>query len=325
MLIGIGLAALGLGWGGTWALILFMRRVQLGQYIRQYGPDIHAHKQGTPTMGGVVFLAALLLAWPLVARSSTASAVLLTTLAFAGVGLLDDLMKFLRRDSLGLKARYKLALQVGLSAGVWALFGTGAHALYVPGVGEVWTLSGVGLLAWTALVFAGATNAFNLTDGLDGLAGGIGLIALAPLGLIAAWRGEGELVAVLVALAGAVLGFLWFNRHPARVFMGDTGSFALGAFVAATAYALGLELYLLLFALVPVVETLSVAVQLSYFRFTRRRIFKVAPLHHHFEAARGVDYAYLLPSADWPEARVTAAFCALAALGALLGLGLYLW
>jgi len=325
MLIGIGSAALLLGWGGTWALIRLMRRVQLGQYIRQYGPDIHAHKQGTPTMGGVVFLAALLLAWPFTAASGTASIVLLATLAFAGIGLLDDLMKFLRRDSLGLKARYKLALQVGLSVGVWALFGGDAHALHVPGAGEVWTLGGGALLLWTVLVFAGATNAFNLTDGLDGLAGGISLIALAPLGLIASWQGERELVALVVALAGALLGFLWFNRYPARVFMGDTGSFALGAGVAATAYALGLELYLLLFALVPVLETLSVAVQLGYFRFTRRRIFKVAPLHHHFEAARGVDYAYLLPSADWPETRVTAAFCALGALFALLGLGLYPW
>jgi len=307
----------------TWTHIALMRKVQLGQHIRQYGPDIHMHKQGTPTMGGVVFV----LVWAAFALIQSrlgpqVQFALLGTILFAGVGLVDDLLKFLRRDSLGLKARYKFLLQGAAALALFWLF-PAAHQLYLPGAQATISLEGMGLLLWLFLVLSSSTHAFNLTDGLDGLAAGVGVIALLGLGAIAAWQGQADMVLLILVFGAALLGFLWFNRPPARVFMGDTGSFAIGALVGSAAFIMGLELYLFLFALVPVVETLSVALQLSYYHFTRRRIFKVAPLHHHFEAAKGVDYPYLLPEVEWPEARITLIFWIVAACGCLLGLALY--
>lgn len=306
----------------TWTYIHLMRRVQLGQHIRQYGPDIHLHKQGTPTMGGVVFMlvwAAFALLQPLGPQAQFA---LLGTVLFAGIGLLDDVLKFLRRDSLGLEARYKFLLQ---GAAALALFWSAQapHAIQVPGIDISIPLADTGLLLWLLLVLSSSTHAFNLTDGLDGLAAGVGLIGLAGLGFLAGWQGLYDLLWLDLTFGASLMGFLWFNRPPARLFMGDTGSFAIGALVGCIAFSMGLELYLFLFALVPVLETLSVALQLSYYRFTRRRIFKVAPLHHHFEAARGVDYAYLLPKVEWPEARITVYLWIAAACGCAIGLGLY--
>lgn len=307
----------------TWTHIALMRRVQLGQHMRQYGPDIHMHKQGTPTMGGVVFV----LVWTVFALiqhrlGPQGQFVLLGTILFAGVGLVDDVLKFMRRDSLGLKARYKFLLQGAAALTLFWLL-PAAHQVYVPGTDAAVPLEGFGLLLWLFLVLSSTTHAFNLTDGLDGLAAGVGILSLLGLGAIAAWQGQADMVLLILVFGAALLGFLWFNRPPARVFMGDTGSFAIGALVGSAAFIMGLEIYLFLFALVPVVETLSVALQLSYYRLTRRRIFKVAPLHHHFEAARGVDYPFLLPTVEWPEARITIIFWIVAACGCLIGLGLY--
>lgn len=310
--------------GLTWGFIRLMQKVQLGQYIRQYGPDIHMHKQGTPTMGGVVFGVGVLWLLPwMPAAGASFWFVLAAALLFGAIGLLDDLLKFARRESLGLKARYKFLLQAWGTTGLFLLLPDGAHVFVFPGTSTTFQLEGAWLWLWLYLVSSGTTHAFNLTDGLDGLAAGVGLIALVTLGVVAGWQGHTDLVTVCVVLGGLLLGFLMFNRHPARVFMGDTGAFVIGGSVAALAFAMGLELYLFLFALVPVLETLSVALQLSYYHFTQRRIFKIAPLHHHFEATRGVDYAYLLPKVEWPEARITLGFWLVAALGALVGLGLY--
>lgn len=306
-------------------LIRLMRGVQLGQYIRQYGPDMHMHKQGTPTMGGLVFLVSVGTFLTLDLNFTSASWFVVAALfAFAAIGFIDDLMKFFQRGSLGLKARYKFLFQIMGVLGLFLLSQNSAHIVRVPGLNVSFNVEGVPLLVWLFLVFSGTTNAFNLTDGLDGLASGIGLIALLPLGFIAAWQGQMDLVVLIVIFSASVLAFLMFNRHPARIFMGDTGSFALGGFVAAVAFSMGLELYLLLFAIIPVLETLSVALQLSYFRFTQKRIFKIAPFHHHFEAARGVDYPYLLPAIEWPETKITLNFWGIATLSSLLGLSLYL-
>lgn len=310
----------------TLGLIRLMRGVQLGQHIRQYGPDIHLHKQGTPTMGGLAFLVSTGAFLTLDLHFTFASWFVVAALfSFAAVGFIDDLMKFSRRGSLGLKARYKFLFQI---IGVFGLFfllsQNPAHIVFVPGLNMSFNVAGVPLLIWLFLVFSGTTNAFNLTDGLDGLASGIGLIALLPLGFIAAWQGQMDLVALIVIFSASVLAFLTFNRYPARIFMGDTGSFAIGGFVAAVAFSMGLELYLLLFAIIPVLETFSVVLQLIYFRFTQKRIFKIAPFHHHFEAAKGVDYPYLLPAIEWPETKITLNFWGVATLSSLLGLSLYL-
>jgi len=304
-----------------------MRRVRCGQFVRQYGPNIHMHKQGTPTMGGVVFLLVLCASFFLYGLSSAhAKFALLGTLLLGGVGLVDDVLKVLHRDSLGLKARYKFALQALASVFLLALLPErSVHVLQLPGTLATVELHGVGSWLWLFFVFSGSTHAFNLTDGLDGLAAGVGLIALLALGAIAAWQGQHDVLLLVVTLAAVLLAFLWFNRHPAQLFMGDTGSFALGGFVAAVTFFTGLELYLLLFALVPVVETLSVALQLGYYRLTQRRIFKIAPLHHHFEAAKGVDYRYLLPTVEWPETKITWMLWGVSSLGVVVGLLLYAW
>jgi len=304
-----------------------MRRVQCGQFVRQYGPDIHMHKQGTPTMGGVVFLLVLGASFFLYDLSSAhAKFALLGTLLLGGVGLVDDVLKLIHRDSLGLKARYKFALQALASVFLLALLPErSVHVLHLPGTLATVELHGVWSWLWLFFVFSGSTHAFNLTDGLDGLAAGVGLITLLALGAIAAWQGQRDVLLLVVTLAAVLLAFLWFNRHPAQLFMGDTGSFALGGFVAAVTFFTGLELYLLLFAFVPVVETLSVALQLGYYRLTRRRIFKIAPLHHHFEAAKGVDYRYLLPTVEWPETKITWMLWCVSSLGVVAGLLLYAW
>lgn len=310
--------------GFTFAFIRWMRKVELGQYMRQYGPDIHMHKQGTPTMGGVVFVAITSVFFLIYADiSSHGWFVFSAMLLFASIGLVDDLLKFFWKDAKGLKARYKFLLQAVAVFILFSMFQITEHTMYLPGLDLSFSLEGLALMIWFYLLFSGCTHAFNLTDGLDGLASGIGIIALGSLGIIAAWQGQTDIVFLILIFAFTVLGFLWFNRHPAQIFMGDTGSFAMGGLVAAIAYSMGLELYLFLFALIPVLETLSVALQLIFYRFTRKRIFKIAPFHHHFEAARGVDYAYVLPTIEWPERRITATFWTAATLSASLGLMLY--
>jgi len=304
-----------------------MQKRQYGQFVRQYGPDIHMHKQGTPTMGGLIFLLVLptLFLWHGTA-SAQANFALAGLMLLGSVGLFDDVLKFRHHDSLGLKARYKFALQALASLFLLALLPRDlAHVLHLPGTLTTVELRGGWLWLWLFFVFSGSSHAFNLTDGLDGLAAGVGLIALLALGTIAAWQGQRDVLWLIVTFGSVLLAFLWFNRHPAQLFMGDTGAFALGGFVTAVTFYRGLELYLLLFALVPVIETLSVALQLGYYRFTQRRIFKVAPLHHHFEAAKGVDYRYLLPTVEWPEVRITWMFWGVSLFGGIAGLLLYTW
>lgn len=310
---------------GTAAFIRWQRAVRMGQFIRDYGPKIHAHKQGTPTAGGVVPLAVFLtlagVNWALTGPSPLMAFLQAAVLGFAGVGLVDDGLKFRRKRSLGLKARYKLLLQLGVCALLYALIPP--HVVRVPFVGGEYPLSGWGLFLWLTLVSLATTNAFNLTDGLDGLAVGIALIASIPLGFIAYLQGEVAVLSSIVLFAAALLGFLWFNAHPAQVFLGDTGSYALGGFVAATALLLGVELLLPLIAVIPMLETLSVILQVGHFKLRRRRVFKVAPLHHHFEAAKGADYPYLLPRVEWPEAKITVRFWLVAAMFALVSLWAY--
>jgi len=310
--------------GLTWVFIHWMRKVELGQYVRQYGPDIHMHKQGTPTMGGVVFVITTSVFFLLQSNiSSVGWFVFSAIFLFASIGLMDDLLKFSQKDAKGLKARYKFLFQGVATFILFLSFQSGSHTMFLPGLDFGLSIEGVGLLIWMYLLFSGATHAFNLTDGLDGLASGIGIIALGALGIIAAWQGHLDVVFLILIFAFTMLGFLWFNRHPAQIFMGDTGSFAIGGMVAAVAFSMGLELYLFLFALVPVLETLSVAIQLTFYHFTKKRVFKITPFHHHFEAARGVDYTYLLPTIEWPEQRVTLTFWFTATVGASLGLILY--
>ncbi len=318
----------------TYLFILAMRRGGSGQPIREYGPKIHEHKRGTPTMGGAIILLVFLIivmVYQFVQGTLTVQGNLLVAaaLAFGLIGFLDDMIKFLQQHSQGLAARYKLFLQFLVTAGFIValdLSGSLDATIRVPFSAVEWQVGQPVLLVLIALVFIGAVNAVNLTDGLDGLAVGVVLVLLAAYGAITYGApAKGDLFG-LVAIFGAILlGFLWFNVYPARIFLGDTGSLALGGFVAALSVLTRTELILIVLAFVPVVEALSVIVQVISFRFFKKRIFKVSPLHHHFERAEGVDYEYLLPSVEWPEWAITLLFWGISALFVVIGLLAYFW
>ncbi|MDQ7843202.1 MAG: phospho-N-acetylmuramoyl-pentapeptide-transferase [Armatimonadota bacterium] len=296
---------------GYWA-IPRLRMLHVRQAIREEAPVRHRAKAGTPTMGGTFIIAAIVAATLLtLGRLSPGPAfALLVTAGYGLVGGLDDLLKVRRRRNIGLRARERLALQLFLAAPV---------ALYVarrPDLGTALSLPGLGSwdLGWGYVVFAvlyivGFANAVNLTDGLDGLAAGTVAIAAAAYAAVALHVGRPELSALAAAVAGSCLGFLWFNAHPAQVIMGDVGSNALGAVLALLAILTKTELLLFLVGLVFVLEAASDILQVAYFKSTGgKRIFRMAPLHHHFELS------------GWTETQTVTRLWLMALFAALAGL-----
>ncbi len=303
---------------------------QIGQNVRDNGPQTHLVKAGTPTMGGtlvilVVILSTLLWA-DLVNRFVWIA--LGVTLAFGVIGFADDYKKLKFGNSRGLSARAKYAWQTlaGLIAGA-VLFATAretaATALFVPFFKEVAIPLGGAFIVWAYLVIVGSSNAVNLTDGLDGLAIMPCVLVAAALGVFAYATGNikfatylgipfvlgvGELAVFCSVIVGAGLGFLWFNSYPAQVFMGDVGALALGAALGVVALAVRQELVLVIMGGVFVAETVSVMLQVGYFKLTRRRIFKMAPLHHHFELK------------GWPEPKIIVRFWIVTVILVLIGL-----
>lgn len=283
-----------------------MRRASLGQQIRDYGPRLHEKKSGIPTMGGVVVLLLWACALLIVHRFQPLSVgglfVLASGISFGGIGFLDDFLSLRRRRSLGLSPRQKILLSTILVGALFLVFPQiGRVSVQVPFSTLTFMLPpGLAvLLAWA--VFLATTNGMNLTDGLDGLATGTTLIIL--FGYLLLFSG-GASTPVILPLIGILGGFLWVNAYPARLFLGDTGSFAMGGVVAGLAVTSGTQLVLPLLAGLLVLETSSVIIQVSYYRFTGKRIFKISPLHHHFERAEGIDYSYLLPNVEWPEPKI---------------------
>jgi phospho-N-acetylmuramoyl-pentapeptide-transferase len=292
------------------------------QYIREDGPDRHFSKAGTPTMGGLLFVPLGVIAGaviPLLLGAGSVKLGLLAglTLGFLLLGLTDDGLMLRHKGSLGLKARQKLALQfifAGLFLFIIYQLQLVRPLLRLPFSLGFWELPGwlYYLFAWLLIVFS--SNATNLTDGLDGLLAGLGVICAAAFALVIYWLGyHPELGIFSCALAGAGLGFLFFNRHPARVFMGDTGSLALGAAFAGLAILSGLELLLFFFGAIFFLEALSVIMQVVSFKSTGRRVFKMSPLHHHFELS------------GWQETRVVKVFWGSAALISLITLCAVHW
>ncbi len=292
------------------AFIRRLKKLDYGQRIREDGPKRHLKKAGTPTMGGLVFLAALV-AMSLLFRPFSApfAAVFLLVLGHGAIGFLDDFLKIYRRRSLGLKARSKLSAQLVLIS-LFALFllWTGhSTVVEIPFVDLDFDLG----LIYYPLVFAiilGTSHGVNLTDGIDGLAAGTAILALVAYLFISLWRGLPELAFFCAVLTGSTFGFLIFNLHPARIFMGDAGSLSLGAGLAALAILTKTEIYLIVVGGVFVVETLSVILQVALFQTTGKRIFRMSPLHHHFELG------------GWSEWQVVMGFWAAAFLFALLAL-----
>jgi phospho-N-acetylmuramoyl-pentapeptide-transferase len=300
--------------------IEFLQTRKFGQFVREEGPQTHLIKAGTPTMGGVVMLMGLLAALVVVGRLNVATfATLLVIATVAGIGLYDDWQKISRQRPEGLSVRYKfllLTLAVVL-ADVLALRYVGVtQNVVVPGIDRNLVLGpgliGVALFSLLMLfVIVGATNAVNLTDGLDGLAAGAGAIALLAYTGIAFLERQYDVAIICGAMVGAIIGFLWYNAHPADIFMGDTGSLAIGGALAAAAVITKTELLLPVIGGLFVVETLSVIVQVVVFKVTGRRVFKMAPIHHHFEFL------------GWEENKVVVRFWIAQAAFAALGFFLY--
>lgn len=272
--------------------IEFLKTKQFGQFVREEGPQTHLIKQGTPTMGGMVMLIGLVSALLVVARPNVSTlTTLLLVSAVAGIGLYDDWQKISKKRSEGLSVRYKfllLTLTV-LLADVMALRYVGVtQNVIIPGFDKNLVLGpgliGVALFSFLMLlVIVGTTNTVNLTDGLDGLAAGTGCIALLAYTAIAFLERQYDVAIICGAMIGAVIGFLWYNAHPAEVFMGDTGALAIGGVLAAAAILTKTEMLLPIIGGLFVIEGLSVIIQYTFFKATGRRIFKMAPIHHHFE------------------------------------------
>jgi phospho-N-acetylmuramoyl-pentapeptide-transferase len=300
--------------------IAFLRRNEFGQHIREEGLAHHAAKQGTPTMGGLLIVAAASIAFlPVSDYTLPALTVFGTTLACAGVGFLDDSLKLRHQRSLGLQGRWKMLLLIAITVAVgFAAHHQGlSHEVYVP-VADFAIPLGPFWYVLLFLIIAGATNGVNLTDGLDGLAAGTSIIALATLTAMAVTifirsstathgriQNRLDIAFIGAALIGAAVGFLWFNAFPAEVFMGDTGAMALGGAIAAMAIMMKVELLLLFVGAIFAINAISVILQVVSFRYWGRRIFLIAPLQHHFEMK------------GWSETKimvrfwiVTAIFCA---------------
>jgi phospho-N-acetylmuramoyl-pentapeptide-transferase len=266
--------------------IAFLRRLKFGQQVRSDGPKEHLKKKGTPTMGGIIILASLLISTMVFVKDLEYVAwAIFVTLGCGLIGLLDDFLKIVIKRSLGLKARYKLLGQI-LIAGLLALFATIDPQLgtkiAIPFT-SIWIELGWLYPIFAILLVVGFSNAVNLTDGLDGLAAGTAGIAAGFFAIISASMGQIDIAIFCAALLGACLGFSWFNAHPAQVFMGDTGSLALGGALASVAILLKRELFLVIIGGVFVLEALSVMIQVTFFKTTGKRVFRMSPIHHHFE------------------------------------------
>lgn len=267
-------------------MLPMLMKLKFGQFVREDGPSSHLKKSGTPTMGGLIFISGILLSSLVFASvEKSVMPLLFMTIGFAVVGFIDDLLKIKKKKSEGLKAYQKLLLQ-----GVCTLF----FLAYVYFEAEIGTkvylpftnkyLLDLGLLYYPlmAVVILGTVNGVNLTDGLDGLATSVtSVVAAFFIGFSLLFSSQISIFSAIVL--GALLGFLLINVHPAKVFMGDTGSLALGGFVAASAILAQIPLLILLFGSIYLIESISVILQVAYYKKTKKRIFKMAPIHHHFE------------------------------------------
>jgi phospho-N-acetylmuramoyl-pentapeptide-transferase len=293
----------------------YLRLKEFGQQIREEGPAGHHGKAGTPTMGGLVIFIAIAVPFLILSDYRTGSlAVLATALVMAALGFADDVIKLRQRRSLGVSGRTKLLVQALTAIALWVFV---TESVGLNGELDLRVIDssvdlGLGYPILIFLVLAGATNGVNLTDGLDGLAAGCAAIVLLTYTVMTfITAGQGDLALLSACLVGACVGFLWFNSFPASVFMGDTGSLGLGGAIAALAVVTKTEVLLILIGGIFVIEALSVAIQVFAFQRFRRRVFLMAPIHHHFELA------------GWSETKIILRFWIIAAICAAIGFTLY--
>ncbi len=314
-------------WG--WPYITLLKRWGIGKQIRIDGPDGHFTKMGTPTMGGILITVPVLLitlalnVYNLIGQTIIGQSILVplgVMVAYALLGALDDLsgVRGVRRGE-GFTARFKMRIEIALTflVALVLYYGMDLRSVAIPGIPEKIDI-GLFYIPVAMFIIIGAANASNLTDGLDGLAGIIMASAFAAYGVIAQLQGQIYLVLFCFTVVGASFAFLWYNAHPAELFMGDTGSLALGATLGVVALMTGQWLILPIVVLLPVAETLSVIIQIGYFKYTKRRFgegrrcFKMAPLHHHFELL------------GWSETQVVQRFWLVGILAAMAGVALAL-
>jgi phospho-N-acetylmuramoyl-pentapeptide-transferase len=314
-------------WGGPFIRVL--RMLKVGQQIRVEGPARHFTKLGTPTMGGWLFIIPVVLITGVLNLVSIASDLtvlgnsillpLLVMIAFTALGSYDDWLGIRARTKgeegpIGLRGRWKLLWQVVIALGAALVLKYGLHApnMILPNIPEVIDL-GIWYVPIAMFWIVGGSNAINLTDGLDGLAGLISATAFAAFGVIASLQGQVFLLRFSFTIVGALFAFLWYNAHPAELFMGDTGSLPLGATLATVALMTGQWPLLVMVAIIPGSETLSVILQVAYFKLTKgRRLLKMAPLHNHFELN------------GWSETQIVQRFWLVSLLAAMIGIALAL-
>jgi len=299
--------------------IPFLRRLKFGQSIRDEGPQSHQKKTGTPTMGGIVFLLSIVITtFVMTGKYSEPGPetylMILVTVGFGLLGFLDDFIKVVMKRNLGLTSKQKLLGQIVISVIFYLIFKQNDFPTTVSIPLTDFSFE----LGWFYCLFiifwlVGFSNAVNLTDGLDGLVSGTSAIAFGALAVLAWNQSQYDVAIFGVAVVGSVLGFLVFNAHPAKVFMGDTGSLALGGAIATIAILTKLEIILILIGGVFVIETLSVILQVASFKTTGKRIFKMSPLHHHYELV------------GWSEWRVVVTFWTVGLLFAVLGIYIEVW
>ncbi len=315
-------------------IIPVLRKLKFGQTILEDGPTWHKDKQGTPTMGGIMMIFGIVVALIIAIFVSfltggalikeLADLKLLTSLALGlvlsvlmgAIGFIDDYIKVVKKRNLGLTARQKTFLQLFVSAAyLLAMFLNGMKTLWIPFLGEIRVDSGLGLVFWPIALFFiyGFTNAVNLTDGVDGLAASITLVVASAFMLSAGLLENFGYNTLSAAVAGACVGFLVWNAHPAKVFMGDTGSMFLGGAVVGLSFGIGKPIVLIIAGIVYLAEAFSVMLQVAYFKKTKKRIFKMAPLHHHFEMS------------GWNENKVVTVFSAVALIGCAVAFTLVLF
>ncbi|MDD7281182.1 phospho-N-acetylmuramoyl-pentapeptide-transferase [Floccifex sp.] len=295
-------------------MIDFLHKIKFGQTEREEGLDSHKKKNGTPTMGGIAFIVvpvivygiSCLVGW--MQFDLNAAILLLAFVGYGLIGFIDDYIIVVKKDNTGLKPKTKFLLQSILAVVFFLLYRSNSElSIWIPILDKTISL-GFLYFILIFIMFTAETNAVNLTDGLDGLCAGQMIIALVPFVFFAFRQGVDNVAYILLLVIAALLGYLKFNKHPAQVFMGDTGSLALGGIFAATGMVLKQEILLVIIGFVFVVETLSVMIQVTYYKKTKKRIFKMAPLHHHFELS------------GWTETQVVHRFWLAGVFFAVIGL-----
>lgn len=290
-----------------------LRKLKFGQSIREEGPTAHLAKTGTPIMGGIIFMLGFLAPIAVTLKFTEYALMLVATgmLAYGAIGFSDDYIKVVKKHNLGLNAKQKVIFQFGVSAIFVVLLSMISKSVYIPFVDHLVDL-GIWYYPIMFFVLIGVDNAVNLTDGLDGLAASVTVVVSLAFAAIAYFQDNLLMVAANLGMTGALLGYLKYNWHPAKVFMGDTGSLGLGGYVVLMASVLKIQFYLPLIGFIYFVETLSVIIQVGVYKKTKKRVFKMAPIHHHFELS------------GWKEKKIVLTFSTITLVLSLLSIWIYL-